>query len=105
MTITRDVIMDLLPLYVANEVSADTRVLVDKYLETNPELARLAKDTAAAELPGEIPAPLTKEDRMEAYEKAQRAISTRMYVRSALIAFGMFCAMGAMAMIFLVFAR
>jgi hypothetical protein len=39
MEITRNVILDLLPLYLADEVSDDTRLLVEKYLETNPELA------------------------------------------------------------------
>jgi len=41
MTITRDVIYDLLPGYFAGEVSADTRALIDEFLETDPEFARM----------------------------------------------------------------
>lgn len=40
MTITRDVVMDLLPLYVAGEASADTRALVEEFLRQDPELHR-----------------------------------------------------------------
>jgi len=39
MTITKDVILDLLPLYEAGEVSADTRALVEAYLKEHPEVA------------------------------------------------------------------
>ena len=41
MKITRDVIYDLLPGYFAGEVSADTRALVDEFLATDPEFARM----------------------------------------------------------------
>ena len=72
MEITRNVILDLLPLYSANEVSADTRALVEKYLETDPELANIAKQLAAMEKPGDIPVPLSQNDEMKAYKKARR---------------------------------
>jgi anti-sigma factor RsiW len=38
MRITRDVVTDLLPLYVAGEASADTRALVEEYLLEDPGL-------------------------------------------------------------------
>ena len=41
MKITREVIYDLLPGYFAEEVSADTRALIDEFLETDPEFARM----------------------------------------------------------------
>jgi hypothetical protein len=72
MEITREVILDLLPLYLAGEVSADTRALIEKYLETDPALAKLAKQQKAAlELPGDIPIPLTEEAQMKAYRKSK----------------------------------
>ena len=55
MNITRNVILDLLPLYVADEVSADTRALVEKYLETDSELTNVAKQLSAMEKPKDIP--------------------------------------------------
>lgn len=74
MKITRNVILDLLPLYLADEVSEDTRVLVEKYLKTDPQLAKVAKQSAEMELPGDIPVPITQDDKMKAYRKAQRII-------------------------------
>ena len=72
MEITRNVILDLLPLYVADEVSADTRALIEKYLETDSELANVAKQLATMEKPKEIPVPLSQDDKMTAYRKARR---------------------------------
>ena len=72
MKITRNVILDLLPLYLAGEVSADTRALVEKYLETDLELANVAKQLASQEKPRDIPIPFTQDDKMKAYKKARR---------------------------------
>ena len=72
MEITRNVILDLLPLYSANEVSADTRVLVEEYLKTDPELANIAKQLETMEKPRDIPVPLSRDDEMIAYKKARR---------------------------------
>jgi hypothetical protein len=56
MKITRDVIADLWPVYDAGEASADTRVLVDSFLETDPEFAgRLRATKAIAEPPMPLP--------------------------------------------------
>ncbi|HEV7501311.1 MAG TPA: hypothetical protein VGQ33_14960 [Vicinamibacteria bacterium] len=46
MTVTRDVVLDLLPLYAAGEASADTRALVEDFLRQDPELARLAREAS-----------------------------------------------------------
>jgi hypothetical protein len=71
MEITRDVIIDLLPLYVANEVSEDTKKLIEEYMEKDPELQKIAQETAMAELSGDIPNPLTEEDKLKAYKKTK----------------------------------
>ncbi len=72
MEITRNIILDLLPLYLANEVSADTRALVEKYLETDSELANVAKKLEPMEKPKDIPVPLSQDNQMKAYRKARR---------------------------------
>jgi len=59
MNVTRDVVLDLLPSYLAGEASADTRALVDEYLRRDPDLERrvrardiaLVRDVAAAPAP------------------------------------------------------
>ena len=55
MEISRNVILDLLPLYVANEVSEDTRSLFEHYLETDPELSNVAQQLASLEKKEDIP--------------------------------------------------
>jgi anti-sigma factor RsiW len=103
MKVTRNVIEDLLPLYLADEVSADTRTLVEEYLETNPELANIAQDLAKMELPGDIPVPLTKEDQMEAYVEAKRLMFLRNVILAITIASVLSCAFAAvlLAMVWL----
>ena len=46
--VTRDVIEDLLPLYVAGEASRGTRTLVEAVLKRDPDLARLASAMASS---------------------------------------------------------
>ena len=43
MKITRDVIYDLLPGYFAGELSTDSRALVEEFLATDPEFARMTE--------------------------------------------------------------
>ena len=43
MTVTRDVILDILPLYFAGQVSADTRALVDDFMKRDPDFARMSQ--------------------------------------------------------------
>jgi anti-sigma factor RsiW len=49
MNVTAEVVRDLLPLYVAGEGSADTRVLVEAYLRADARLAALAAALRAQE--------------------------------------------------------
>ena len=91
MKVTRNVILDLLPLYLADEVSADTRTLVEKYLETDPELAEVAKESATIELPQDVPVPITQEDKMEAYREAKRLMFLRTVVLAITISFTFLC--------------
>jgi anti-sigma factor RsiW len=105
MEVTRDVILDLLPLYLDNDVSADTRALVEKYLETDPELANIAKQSAAIELPEDIPVPLTKEDKMEAYREAKRLMLWRTVILAITISFTVLCFLAFLGSVFLVLLR
>jgi len=50
MNITRDVIIDLWPVYTAGEASADTRALVEEFLHGDPELSQLLKESDEAGL-------------------------------------------------------
>ena len=78
MEISRNVILDLLPLYIADEASPETRALVEDYLDSDPELAKIADKLSGAELLDEVPIPLTKEHEMEAYQEAK--LQQRRYI-------------------------
>jgi hypothetical protein len=86
MSVSRKVILDLLPLYIAGEASEDTRILIDEYLANDPELADLARKMATKELPGESPVPLNKENEMETYKEAKRLLFQRIIFISSLLA-------------------
>lgn len=90
MEVTRDVILDLLPLYIAEEASADTRILVEKYLEMDPELARIAAESAEMFQPDDSPIPLTTEDQMKSYLEAKRFMFRRNLVWAILIGLSLF---------------
>ena len=98
MNISRDVILDLLPLYLAEEASGDTRALVEAYLETDPQLAETVKTSAAANLPADIPIPLSTEDQMETFKETKRQLLQRTLVLAGIIAVALMSCLGAALM-------
>jgi hypothetical protein len=100
MEVTRNVIQDILPLYLAGEVSADTSALVEDYLKTDLEMAQMVKQAAASEKISPIPVSINKENAMEALEKTNKAIFWRMIGISVLIATIFVCALLPMAALF-----
>ncbi len=89
--VTKDVILDLLPLYLAGEASADTSALVQKYLEADPDLAETAKEMAKADSLGKIPIPFKKETAMETYQEAKKWMTIRTLGLAAIIALILIC--------------
>jgi hypothetical protein len=102
MNVTRDVVLDLLPLYLAGEASEDTQNLVQAYLEQDPDLAKLAGQWRK-QLPGPPPAPVSLEAQAQAYRNAQRWIALRTVGLAAVIAAGALGLVGLVALLFLVF--
>jgi anti-sigma factor RsiW len=51
MKITRDIVNDLLTVYLAGEASPDTRALVDEWLKSDPQLAGQVEAARRDELP------------------------------------------------------
>ncbi len=76
MNVTRDVILDLLPLCHAGEASDDTRNLVAAFAAQHPEIARLLATPPAAKLP-DTPYDLNKENEMETLEKTKTYLKWR----------------------------
>ncbi len=76
MNVTRDVILDLLPLCHAGEASDDTRNLVAAFATQDPEIAGLLATPPAPRLP-DTPYDLDKENEMETLEKTKTYLKWR----------------------------
>ena len=94
MAVTRDVIMDLLPLYLSDEASTDSRTLVKEHLDNDPELARVATQWKDR-LPEPPPAAVNPDAQVMAYQEAKRQIANRVITLAAAIAFGILAIGGA----------
>ena len=51
MQVTRDIVIDLLPLYQSNEASKDSRAAIEEFLRKDPSLAQMASQDAGAIVP------------------------------------------------------
>jgi hypothetical protein len=87
MEVTRDVILDLLPLYLAGEASADTQALVKEFLDHDQDLAQLARRWRER-LPEPPPVPASADARALAYREARRRIAVKTTVVAAVMAAG-----------------
>ena len=88
MNVTRDVVSDLLPLYLAGEASADTRALLEEYLRANPEFARDVRERAerTAALFAPPPPPLSPDHEKSTVERVRAFERRRGYLRGLAIA-------------------
>lgn len=75
MNISRDVIKDLIPVYLAGDASADTQALVESYLETDPELAGDVKAARGTSLG--LPATRTPTAEKQALEATRQLLKSR----------------------------
>jgi len=88
MKVTREVIIDLLPAYLSNEASADTRVLVEEFFEQDPEFAALAKENKIEELLGKLPVnPLPKDHERETLIRTKNMLKWRAHWLAMAIVF------------------
>jgi anti-sigma factor RsiW len=91
MKITRDVVTDLLPAYLANEASADSRALVEEFFRQDPEFARLAKENQKEDLLGAPqPSPLGMEQELETLIRTRASLQLRSFWRTFAILFTLF---------------
>jgi anti-sigma factor RsiW len=75
-TITRDVITDLLPVYLSGEASAETKALVEAFIKNHPEFAQFVKQESRAAFGGR--ATSTAPDwEMVALRRAKRRIQKK----------------------------
>ena len=89
MNVTRDVIYDLLPGYFSGDISPDTRILVDQFLEQDPEFRRMMERFRAmfGEARGGVAAGSRPAEKVT-FERARAVIHKRSELRSYTVAFG-----------------
>ncbi len=77
MKITKNIILDLLPLYFSGEASKDTVTFVENFFADHPDFAEEAQKLKANLIPNEIPISLTQEDEMKTLNKTRLMIRLR----------------------------
>lgn len=75
MNVSRDVVKDLIPVYLAGDASADTRALVESYLKTDPDLA--ADVTAARDTSLGLPATRPPTAEKQALDATRQQLKSR----------------------------
>ena len=85
MNITRNVVKDLVTVYLAGEASADTRALVEDWLRSDSELAAQVDRARGLDLPPVAPPAPTVEKR--AFDRTRRRLRGRSIVLGAAIYF------------------
>ena len=86
MSISRDVILDLLPVYLAGEASPATRALVEEFLARDPELTRRVREQQRAE-PAVAPAAPPPELQLLALRRARRMVAVQRWLFGLGLAF------------------
>ncbi|MFN8411122.1 MAG: hypothetical protein U0Z26_01915 [Anaerolineales bacterium] len=75
MKITRDVITDLLPVYLSGEASADTMELVESFLKNDPEFKKFVGENGAVLIDNQIT--LSKDIEMETLNETKNLLRKR----------------------------
>ena len=83
MQVTRDIVIDLLPLYQSGEASKDSRAAIEEFLRTDPSLARIASQDAAVV----VPALAASELERHTITRTRAAIRRRSWILAAAIWF------------------
>jgi hypothetical protein len=82
MQVTRDIVIDLLPLYQSGEASKDSRAAIEEFLKTDPSLARIAGQDSAV-----VPTTAASELERRTITRTRAAIRRRSWILAAAIWF------------------
>ena len=87
MNITRDIIFDLLPVYLAEEASEDTRLLIEEYLAQDSEMAQLIQKASSKLTIPEMPVVLAEDTEIKIFKRVKRNLFWRNLSLSSAILF------------------
>ncbi len=86
MNVTREVVMDLLPVYLSGDASADTRDLVETFLKQDQELAQSIRGRWVENMAKAVPSSLPPELELRAFRRTRGLLNLQRW----LMGFGMF---------------
>jgi hypothetical protein len=87
--ITRDIIMDIWPLYASGEASEDTRKLVETFLSEDPQFATDLRESGNV-LPSHVPPALAPDHEMKTLARLKRRLSGPVWLMQLAIMFTAF---------------
>jgi anti-sigma factor RsiW len=87
MSVTREVILDLLPLYLAGEASPASRALVEEYLRQDPELAERIRILGTEGFAPSAPADLPPDLELKSLRRTRRLLGVQRWLFGLGIAF------------------
>src|SRR5262245_53159727 len=87
MNVTRDVIIDLLPVYLGGEASPATRALIEEYLKQDPELAQRIRSRWAENLAQAAPSVLPPDLELPSLQRTRRILFWQRWTFALAIAF------------------
>jgi len=87
MNVTREVILDLLPVYLAGEASPATRALIEEYLKQDPELAQRIRSRWAENLAQAAPSVLPPDLELRSLKRTRRVLFFQRWSFAMAIAF------------------
>lgn len=90
MNVTREVILDLLPIYLAGEASADTRALVDQYIKQDAALGREIREKMVENLSAIAPPAMPPELELKALRRTRNLLGRQRRLLAMAVFFTVF---------------
>ncbi len=87
MNVTREVILDLLPVYLSGESSPATRALIEDYLKQDAELAKKIRGEWMEKMSAVAPSPLPPELELRAFRKTKSLLGWQRWLMGFAIFF------------------
>jgi hypothetical protein len=87
MTITKEIITDLMPLYLSGECSRDTKALIEEFFRGNPNFAEQIKKISAVTLPGRAFPPPAQDEELKILRRTRKLLRIRSYALGFAIVF------------------
>lgn len=90
MNVTREVILDLLPVYLAGEASADTRALVDEFIQQDAALGREIREKMVENLAAIAPPSMPPELELKALRRTRNLLGRQRRLMAMAVFFTVF---------------